>query len=437
MNKGTYTYPDGSRYEGEMKDDQRNGKGIWTRPDGMKFEGEWKDNKPDGYGKLTMPDGSLREGYWKQGNFVGTVQQPDLEGRVKKLEQDVQYLKQELDNLRVQQPEEFLSLDKKKEKEPARQEMKHPFSVNASSPEKVSNLRTVVQAIDITKKFGRLTALNNVNLEVKQGEVYGFIGPNGAGKTTAIRILLGILKPTQGQGMVFGKDAWKDAVEIHRNVSYVPGEVNLWPELTGGEVIDLFVRLRGANNRSRREELIQKFDLDPSKKCGTYSKGNRQKVALVAAFASDADLYILDEPSAGLDPLMDRVFRECVMEAKQAGKTVFLSSHILSEVERLCDKVSIIRQGEIIESGYLSELQHLTRTSARLETRKPVPSLSQLKGVHNLQEDGQTYSFQVDTEELDSIIKYISRFDILKLESAPPTLEDLFMRHYEVVGGGS
>lgn len=296
---------------------------------------------------------------------------------------------------------------------------------------------TVVQAIDLTKKFGRLTALNNVNLEVNQGEVYGFIGPNGAGKTTTIRILLGILKPTQGQAMVFGKDAWRKAVEIHRNVAYVPGEVNLWPELTGGEVIDLFVRLRNANNQSRREELIQRFDLDPSKKCGTYSKGNRQKVALVAAFASDAELYILDEPSAGLDPLMDRVFRECVMEAKQADKTIFLSSHILSEVEMLCDKVSIIRQGEIIESGYLSELQHLTRTSIHLETRQPVPSLSQLKGIHNLQEDNQTYSFQVDTEELDSIMKHISRFDILKLESNPPTLEDLFMRHYEVVGGGS
>jgi len=296
---------------------------------------------------------------------------------------------------------------------------------------------TVVQATDLTKKFGKLTALNNVNLEVNQGEVYGFIGPNGAGKTTAIRILLGILKPTQGQATIFGKDAWKDAVEIHRNVAYVPGEVNLWPELTGGEVIDLFVRLRGANNQSRREELIQKFDLDPSKKCGTYSKGNRQKVALVAAFASDAELYILDEPSAGLDPLMDRVFRECIMEAKQAGKTIFLSSHILSEVERLCDKVSIIRQGEIIETGYLKDLRHLTRTSVHLETRQPVPSLDKFKGVHNLREDNQIYSFQVDTEELDSIIKYISQFDIIKLESAPPTLEDLFMRHYEVVGGDS
>jgi len=438
MDKSTYTYQDGSKYEGEMKDGRRNGKGIWIRPDGMKYEGEWKNNKPDGYGKLTMPDGSVREGYWKQGKFLGKVKPSELEGRVNQLEQDVQYLKQELDNLKVQQPEESLSPDKKQEKEPAGQDMKGSFSSDASGPARTSNLgKTVVQANDLTKKFGRLTALNNVNLEVKQGEVYGFIGPNGAGKTTAIRIMLGILKPTQGWARVFGMDAWKDAVEIHRNVAYVPGEVNLWPELTGGEVIDLFIRLRGANNHNRREELIQKFDLDPSKKCGTYSKGNRQKVALVAAFASDADLYILDEPSAGLDPLMDRVFRECVMEARQAGKTIFLSSHILSEVERLCDKVSIIRQGEIIETGYLKDLRHLTRTSVRMETRQPVPSLDDIKGVHNLRKENQTYSFQVDTEELDSIIKYISQFDIIKLESAPPTLEDLFMRHYEVVGGDS
>ena len=296
---------------------------------------------------------------------------------------------------------------------------------------------TVLQAHNLVKRFGKVTALDGVNLEVNPGEVYGFIGPNGAGKTTAIRILLGILKPTKGKARVFGKDAWQKAVKIHRNLAYVPGEVNLWPELTGGEVIDLFIRLRGSNNKSRREELIRRFDLDPSKKCGNYSKGNRQKVALVSAFASDAELYILDEPSSGLDPLMDRVFRECVLEAKREGKTVFLSSHILSEVEKLCDKVSIIRQGKIIESGSLSELRHLTRNSVLLETRQPVDALAEVKGVHNLQEDQQVYSFQVDSEELDHIIKHVSQFGILKLESAPATLEDLFMRYYEVVGGKS
>lgn len=296
---------------------------------------------------------------------------------------------------------------------------------------------TVLKTNNLMKRFGKVTALDGVNIEVQSGEVYGYIGPNGAGKTTTIRILLGILKATGGEATIFGKDAWKDAVEIHRNIAYVPGEVNLWPDLTGGEVIDLFVKLRGSNNKSRREELIQKFNLDPGKKCGTYSKGNRQKVALVAAFASDADLYILDEPSAGLDPLMEKVFQECVLEAKRAGKSVFLSSHILSEVEKLCDKVSIIRQGKIIEAGTLQELRHLTRTSVLVETRQPVTSLKELKGVRNIQEKGQEYSFQVDTEELGKVIKHVSQFEVIKLEGSPPTLEDLFMRHYEAVGGVS
>ncbi len=293
----------------------------------------------------------------------------------------------------------------------------------------------VVQTDNLTKNFGKFTALEGVNLEVNPGEVYGFIGPNGAGKTTTIRILLGLLKASGGKARVFGMDAWHNAVEIHRKLAYVPGEVNLWPELTGGEVIDLFIRLHGSNKKNLREELIRRFDLDPTKKCGAYSRGNRQKIALVAAFASDAELYLLDEPSTGLDPLMDRVFRECIMEAKREGKTVFLSSHILSEVEKLCDKVSIIRQGKIIESGSLSELRHLTRTKVLLETREPVDNLAGMKGVHNLQENRQNYFFQVDAEELEHVIKYVSQFGILKIESAPPTLEDLFMRHYEAVRG--
>lgn len=292
---------------------------------------------------------------------------------------------------------------------------------------------SVLKTTDLTKKFGKFTALNGVNIEVNKGEVFGFIGPNGAGKSTTIRVLLGILKATDGEAKIFGKDAWKDAVEIHKRIAYVPGDVNLWPNLTGGEVIDLFVELRGTNNKSRREELIKKFDLDPSKKCGTYSKGNRQKVALIAAFSSDADLYILDEPTSGLDPLMERVFQECVMDAKNEGKSILLSSHILSEVERLCDKVGIIRQGQIIETGTLDELRHLTRTSLLVETKQPIPALGDVNGVRDIVMKDQALSFQVDTGELDNVMKYISQFGIVKLESAPPTLEDLFMSHYEGV----
>ncbi|MDM5286589.1 ABC transporter ATP-binding protein [Peribacillus frigoritolerans] len=292
---------------------------------------------------------------------------------------------------------------------------------------------SVLKTTDLTKKFGKFTALNGVNIEVNKGEVFGFIGPNGAGKSTTIRVLLGILKATDGEAKIFGKDAWKDAVEIHKRIAYVPGDVNLWPNLTGGEVIDLFVELRGTDNKSRREELIKKFDLDPSKKCGTYSKGNRQKVALIAAFSSDADLYILDEPTSGLDPLMERVFQECVMDAKNEGKSILLSSHILSEVERLCDKVGIIRQGQIIETGTLDELRHLTRTSLLVETKQPIPALGNVNGVRDIVMKDQALSFQVDTGELDNVMKYISQFGIVKLESAQPTLEDLFMSHYEGV----
>ncbi|WP_350344646.1 ABC transporter ATP-binding protein [Proteinivorax tanatarense] len=293
----------------------------------------------------------------------------------------------------------------------------------------------VLKVTNLTKKYGNFTALSKVNFEVKKGEVYGFIGPNGAGKTTAIRVLLGILKATEGSATIFGKDAWNDAVEIHKNIAYVPGDVNLWPNLTGGEVIDLFVRLRGTNNINRREELIKKFDLDPTKKCRTYSKGNRQKVALIAAFASDADLYILDEPTSGLDPLMERKFQECVMKAKKAGKSILLSSHILSEVEKLCDKVSIIKEGQIIESGTLSELRHLTRINIELETKKTVLNLEGVKGVHDLVKKDNVIYFQVDSENLGEVIKYLGQFDVVRLKSAPPTLEDLFMRHYEGAGG--
>lgn len=290
---------------------------------------------------------------------------------------------------------------------------------------------TVLSITNLTKRFGRFTALDGVNMELKQGEVFGFIGPNGAGKSTAIRVLLGILKASEGEVKIFGLDAWHDAVEIHKRIAYVPGDVNLWPNLTGGEVIDLFMNMRGTTNQSRRQELIQKFNLDPTKKCRTYSKGNRQKVALIAAFASDADLYILDEPTSGLDPLMEMIFQECVMQAKNAGKTVLLSSHILSEVEKLCDRVGIIRQGKMIETGTLNELRHLTRTNFFVETKQAVTELATIKGVYNIKMQEQVLSFQTDTDALDTVIKHLSQFGIVKLESAPPTLEDLFIRHYE------
>ncbi|MCR2821452.1 ABC transporter ATP-binding protein [Lederbergia panacisoli] len=289
----------------------------------------------------------------------------------------------------------------------------------------------MLRTSNLTKRFGNFTALDGVNIEVNEGEIFGFIGPNGAGKSTTIRVLLGILKATEGEAKIFGKDAWNDAVEIHKRIAYVPGDVNLWPNLTGGEVIDLFVKLRGTNHKSRREELIQKFDLDPAKKCRTYSKGNRQKVALVSAFSSEADLYILDEPTSGLDPLMEKIFQECVIDAKKAGKSVLLSSHILSEVEKLCDRVGIIREGKIIETGSLNELRHLTRLNLVVETKQPIAAIQELKGVHDVEHKGHSLSFQVDSEEIDEVVRYISQFGIVKLESTPPTLEDLFMRHYE------
>ena len=291
---------------------------------------------------------------------------------------------------------------------------------------------SIVEVSDLRKKFGKFNALDGVNFKVNQGEVFGFIGPNGAGESTTIRVLLGILKATKGDVKLFGKDAWKEAVEIHKRIAYVPGDVNLWPNLTGGEVIDLFMKLRGPkDDRSKRKDLIRKFGLDTTKKCRTYSKGNRQKVALIAAFSSNADLYILDEPTSGLDPLMEQVFQECVMELKNKGKSILLSSHILSEVEKLCDKVGIIRQGKIIETGSLDELRHLTRTHILIKTKKSISSLNEIHGIHEIKETNQGLSFQIDTEALADAISYISQFGILKLESKPPTLEDIFMRHYE------
>jgi len=288
-----------------------------------------------------------------------------------------------------------------------------------------------LEITNLTKKFGKFTALDNVSLTVDKGEVFGYIGPNGAGKTTTIRVLLGILKATGGDAKVFGMDAWKHAVEIHKKIAYVPGDVTLWSNLTGGEVIDLFVNLRGKVDKSRRDSLIERFELDPSKKCRTYSKGNRQKVALVAAFASDAELYILDEPTSGLDPLMGHVFKECVLEQKNNGKGVVLSSHIMSEVEQLCDKVGIIRSGKLVDFGTLDDLRHLTRVTMRVETEKPIEGLDGAEGVHNITEYLGGLTFMVDTAQVGKVVEIVTKFGVKKFESTPPSLEDVFMLHYQ------
>ncbi|WP_199570493.1 ABC transporter ATP-binding protein [Streptomyces murinus] len=280
------------------------------------------------------------------------------------------------------------------------------------------------------KSFGRTHALDGLDLEVEAGEVHGFLGPNGAGKSTAIRVLLGLLRADAGAVRVLERDPWRDAVEVHRRIAYVPGDVTLWRNLSGGEVIDLFGRLRGGLDPRRRAELVERFELDPTKKGRTYSKGNRQKVALVAAFASDVDLLILDEPTSGLDPLMEEVFRRCVEEERARGRTVLLSSHILGEVEQLCDRVSIIRKGRTVESGSLAELRHLTRTSVSAELMAEPRGLAELPGMHDLDVQGRRVRLQVDTDQLDGLLRVLGESGVRTLTSTPPTLEELFLRHY-------
>ncbi|MEV6354562.1 ABC transporter ATP-binding protein [Streptomyces hydrogenans] len=292
----------------------------------------------------------------------------------------------------------------------------------------------MTNAISVTglhKSFGRTHALDGLDLTVASGEVHGFLGPNGAGKSTTIRVLLGLLRADSGAVELLGGDPWADAVALHRRLAYVPGDVTLWRNLSGGEVIDLYGRLRGTGlDRDRRAELIERFELDPTKKGRTYSKGNRQKVALVAAFASDAELLVLDEPTSGLDPLMEEVFQDCVREARDRGRTVLLSSHILSEVETLCDRVSIVRKGRTVESGSLAQLRHLTRTSVTAELAGPPGGLDRLAGVHDLHVEGRRVRLQVDTDKLDPVLAALLTAGVRSLTSTPPTLEELFLRHY-------
>jgi ABC-2 type transport system ATP-binding protein len=293
-------------------------------------------------------------------------------------------------------------------------------------------MENAISVSGLSKSFGHTRALDGLDLTVAQGEVHGFLGPNGSGKTTTIRVLLGLLRADAGTATVLGGDPWRDAVSLHRRLAYVPGDVTLWPNLSGGEVIDLLGRLRGGLNRKRRNDLLERFDLDPKKKGRAYSKGNRQKVGLIAALASDVELLLLDEPTSGLDPLMEEVFRQVIEEeARNEGRTVLLSSHILAEVEALCDRVSIIRLGKTVETGTLAQLRHLTRTSISAELTSQPDGLADLPGVHDLRIEDHHVRLQVDSADLDAVLRHLTTFGVRSLTSQPPTLEELFLRHYE------
>lgn len=298
-------------------------------------------------------------------------------------------------------------------------------------------MTSIIDVRDLHKQFGDTRALDGLDLRVEAGEVHGFLGPNGAGKSTTLRVLLGMLHATSGRARVFDRDPWTDAVDLHRDIAYVPGDVTLWPSLSGGETIDLLARMRGGIDRARRDDLIGRFDLDPRKKARAYSKGNRQKVSLVSTLSSHARLLLLDEPTSGLDPLMEQVFRECVREASDRGVTVLLSSHILSEVEALCERVTIIRAGRTVDSGALSDMRHLSRTSIRAELLGDPGDLSRIPGVDDVTLANATLHCQVDGEHLGALIRVLGDVGVRSLVSTPPTLEDLFLRHYRVDGPGT
>lgn len=292
-------------------------------------------------------------------------------------------------------------------------------------------MTTAISVAGLNKSFGRTRALDDLHLNVETGEVHGFLGPNGAGKSTAIRILLGLLRADSGHVRLLDGDPWREAARLHRRLAYVPGDVSLWPQLSGGEVIDLLGRLRGGLDPKRRAELLERFELDPTKKGHTYSKGNRQKVAIVAALASDVDLLILDEPTSGLDPLMEAVFQDTIAEEKARGRTVLLSSHILSEAEALCDQVSILRAGHVVENGTLADLRHLTRSHLEAAVDEVPWALRDHKNVHEFNVHDDRVSFEVETTALGEVTGILSSCGLRSLTSQPPTLEELFLRHYE------
>jgi ABC-2 type transport system ATP-binding protein len=290
-------------------------------------------------------------------------------------------------------------------------------------------MSNVIEVRALRKSFGRTLALDGLDLTVSAGEVHAFLGPNGAGKTTTIRILLGLLRKDGGEARLLGGDPWHEATSLHARLAYVPGDVTLWPGLTGGEIIDLLGRLRGGIDAKRRQALIERFDLDPSKKARAYSRGNRQKVALIAALASDAELLLLDEPTAGLDPLMEASFRDCVNDERRAGRTILLSSHILSEAEALSDQVTIIRDGRAVETGTLAEMRHLTRNLVDAELAGPV-RLEGVPGVYDLDVQGHRVRCQVDHAALNDVLGRLTAAGVRSLTCRPPTLEELFLRHY-------
>ncbi|MBS4753922.1 ABC transporter ATP-binding protein [Nocardioides sp. zg-ZUI104] len=289
----------------------------------------------------------------------------------------------------------------------------------------------VVEVRGLVKTFGRARALDGLDLEVAAGEVHGFLGPNGAGKSTALRILLGLLHKDAGEVRLLGGDPWRDGPGLHRRLAYVPGDVNLWPNLSGGQIVDLLIRMRGADPaRSRRDELVERFGLDVTKRARAYSKGNRQKVALVAALATEPELLLLDEPTSGLDPLMEQVFNDCVAEHVARGATVLLSSHILSEVDRLADRVTIIRDGRTVQSGRISDLRHLSRSRISATLTGPAPDLSRLPGVHDLHTDGDRLSCTAQATALPAVLEALTAAGVVALTSSPPTLEELFLDAY-------
>src|SRR5674476_1148510 len=296
-------------------------------------------------------------------------------------------------------------------------------------------MTTVVEMTGVVKRFGPVSALDGLDLSVSAGEVHGFLGPNGTGKTTTLRLLLGMLRSDDGTTRVLGRDPWGNVATLHRRLAYVPGDVALWPNLTGGEVIDLLGRLQGGQDQARRDALLEMFDLDPTKKARAYSKGNRQKVALIAALATDAEVFLLDEPTSGLDPLMEDAFRGCVRGLRDQGRTVLLSSHILSEAEALSDRVSIIRAGKVVESGPLEALRHLTRTSVTADVTTVPQHLELLPGVHDVVVAGHRVSAQVEPSGLAPLMQALTAAGLHTLASSPPTLEDLLLRHYSAAEG--
>ncbi|RMB61655.1 ABC transporter ATP-binding protein [Tessaracoccus antarcticus] len=292
-------------------------------------------------------------------------------------------------------------------------------------------MSNAIEITGLTKTFGHTVALDELDLSVPTGQIHGFLGPNGAGKSTTLRVLLGLLRADSGTARLLGGDPWQDAPSLHRRLAYVPGDVSLWPNLSGGEAIDLLGRARGGLDKARREDLIARFDLDPRKKGRSYSKGNRQKVALIAALASDVELLLLDEPTSGLDPLMERVFADIIRAEQTEGRSVLLSSHILSEVEALCDHVTIIKSGKVVESGSLEELRHLQRMHVTATLRHTHIDIDSIPGVHDAVIDGTRVSMQVDAQQMGALMSALSAAGIETLTSTPPTLDELFVRHYE------